>query len=506
MSQPAKPLDPALYGPISASAPCGVALERYEFLELNDLCMGKAGAYDQMLMRELEPTPPDFRAARPVAMDLLERSRDLRPLGRLVQIEANVKGALGLHAALHLIAEMVAKNWETLHPGPVDDSAAIGQRRQALEALRDRRRIIQGMEDVALFKAAGVEGQISLRDFLLSAQKVPPKETETVRDRGAMGDLIRAAKAEEALAQNIEALTASADILTALGEKFAALFERPVALDPIAAEIKGLALLLKGFEDEGDETPATDETVGEEPDTDTPATTPAPTVGQVGSAEDATALLDDVIGFYAATAPSSPIALILLRVRELRGASFTDWVDATGSAGPEKAALDISQVDIAQLTQFGAEMLDDEAGEDPSQVDPIAELEDVCSALDKHVKLLASPAGQEMETADQLGPLKDQISTLKGAVWDAKKAMEAVGSGNASLPILSGSITNRAGVKAALDRLAAFHEARDPASAAPIILRRTKGLVDLNYVDILTELSPNGGNPALRLIRSVPKG
>ena len=530
MSDPAKPLNPDLYAAISDDAPCGPGLDRSAFVELDGLCTEKPGQLNHMTGEESPPTPPEFRAARPVAMRLLEETRDLRPLSQLIQIEAHVNGALGLHAASHLLLHLVETQWQDLHPGPASDEAELNQRRRALDRIRNRRRVVNALEGTTVFRAKSVFGDVRVRDFLCATGKMMPPEGETAPDRAGISEMIAGADAGEAIANTRAALTATAAIFRKLAELFDGHFERPLKLDPIPEELDKLAAVFAEFDSDGRNASAgTDEDIS---DTDAPAgdaaaEQPARQAGPIKSDAEANALLDDLLAFYAASAPSSPIALILLRIRELRGASFIDWIDATGSNGPEKAAFELGQVDISTLHNLtnGA---DADAEVEP-QEDLAGEMMELVNGLDEDIyKLSVTPVtdsstgtgdsgGSDTEEAStevdgtsaaelDLSALRAHADALRGLAFRVREALESGTTAPPALSATAGSITNRTSVKTALEQLAKFHENRDPSNPLQTILRRTKGLVDLNYLDTLAELSPGGGKPALPLIKPQPKG
>ena len=62
-----------------------------------------------------------FLLARKLALNLIHRSRDLRILARFCEIEANVNGPFGFHAALHLLHHYISKHWNDVHPAAGED-------------------------------------------------------------------------------------------------------------------------------------------------------------------------------------------------------------------------------------------------------------------------------------------------------------------------------------------------------------------------------------------------
>ncbi len=221
MSEPANLLDAALYEPLTPDQPCGEDLPREAFVELNELCSGKPGEYDYLEQKEKPPTPPDFAAAQPVAIALLKRSRDVRPLARLVQIESNLRGAAGLHASLHLLDKAFEDHWDGMYPGPADDTGALNARRQALNAALDHRKITSGIEQIALFNGPGNEGPIRLRDIKIALGTTRARDDELTRDETALAELVAAVEGGEKIKAAQEALTGAAEISRSLGNRFA---------------------------------------------------------------------------------------------------------------------------------------------------------------------------------------------------------------------------------------------------------------------------------------------
>ncbi|MDY0974764.1 type VI secretion system protein TssA [Massilia sp. CFBP9012] len=57
-----------------------------------------------------------------------------------------------------------------------------------------------------------------------------------------------------------------------------------------------------------------------------------------------------------------------------------------------------------------------------------------------------------------------------------------------------GEIADRADVVRLLDRLCAWYARAEPSSPVPLLLQRARGLVDMNFVELLEELAPDGLN------------
>ena len=508
--QPITPFDATLYAPLSETAPCGPALERHEFVALSKACTETEGAYNFLEDREGDPIPPNYGEARPIAFDLLKRSRDLRPMARLVVIESHVNGPHGLHAALDYITAMLTDHWPALHPGEAADGNMHAQRRQALDPLRDKRKIVQGLEGTVLFEVAGFGEAVTLHDVLLASGKRVPRDGATLQQLADLSLKAKDAGALQSVKQMADALTASAERLRVISQLLADRLERAPTLDPVATEIDELADCLGQIaanDSNPQQTPATAR--GQRPDV--PSANDQAT--QIVSPEDAANLLTEVLRFYAETAPSSPVALILLKLRGLSSSSFSDWVSETGG-GPEKAALSLQNVDTSVLSEIVSGDSDDAAGE-VSGTDPVFNgIVDAADALEASLCAALSESKNLKKTADinqskEKNPpdLEDLLRQMHQNIQHLRDQIRATKQNFAESPEILTSrkrivrkITDRNSVKSALDRLAAFYEGQDPSNPNSTILRRTKRLVEMNYLDIIKELAPSGGTPALRLM------
>lgn len=514
MNQPAQPLDAALYEPISPDAPCGAELPREEFAELAELCDGKAGGYNMLEERENPRIPPDFNAARTNALKLLKSCRDMRPLARLVQIETNLNGVQGLHSGLHLLDKCIEDYWEGLHPGPLDDTGAMNIRRQVLNQVLHHRKTIAAIEQGPMFKGPANEGPVRLRDMKIASGKAAALDGEMTFDEATLSELVAAANGQEIIKQAEDALKGAAELAASLGKRFAELLERPIAMGALISELNELAALCEKYSSiasttpgDGADTPAPD---GEPGEPGAASTAPAQTqaIGAVNTDEEANTLLEEVLAYYAVSAPSSPVALILLKVHELRTASFLEWVQATGKSGPDSAALELDSIDASRLAEFGGDAPAAPAGPDRSGV--ASDLFNRSSDVKKALKTLQAAAEKEPPEGEapaplDFEPLSQRLETLSSIIDTARDLLTTETAPGPRATVVSGRIKSRRDVKAALESLAAYQQTLDPASAVQTILRRTKTLVDMDYMDILSELSPKGGNLALRMVKAESK-
>ncbi len=64
--------------------------------------------------------------------------------------------------------------------------------------------------------------------------------------------------------------------------------------------------------------------------------------------------------------------------------------------------------------------------------------------------------------------------------------------GGSMLQGISGAIQTRADVLKALDLICAYYQAKEPSSPVPLMLKRAQRLVDKNFMEIVTDLTPDG--------------
>ena len=199
------------------------------------------------------------------------------------------------------------------------------------------------------------------------------------------------------------------------------------------------------------------------------------------SLDEVQALLDAVIGYYAAEERSSPIPLVLLKIREMMGATFTDWLAAVAAGGSENAALAIDGINLAQLDELPPGKSGAEA---PPETHPsIAALDKALAALSANEAAVAGAA--------------QEIEMLVAAVAEARVAITA-GPDARARP--ANAIRDRAAVREALQRLTLYYRSAEPSSPMSVCFERIIHLVDRPFLDIVRELAPDGKQAALRLV------
>jgi len=120
------------------------------------------------------------------------------------------------------------------------------------------------------------------------------------------------------------------------------------------------------------------------------------------------------------------------------------------------------------------------------------------------------PAGPGFEAANE--GLKKVAHVLEefGPAPPAAEAADAgsagaVAGGEAAAP-LSGSVSSRADVVRALDRICEYYVANEPSSPVPILLRRAQRLVEKSFMEILEDMAPDGVQQAKVVSGNVDEG
>jgi type VI secretion system protein ImpA len=319
----------ALLAPLSEAAPCGDNLE-YDplFLSLEEALEGKPEV--QYGSTITPATPPDWQAARELALRLMERSRDLRLAVALARAQLGMDGVRGLADSLALLSGLLAGHWDGVHPQlDADDGNDPMLRVNVLAALCQRDGLLRELRETPLVRVRAL-GSFSLRDIELATgdaepppgqQKVAPAVIDAAfaeADQAALAALTEALDAAAASTESIERiLTEKVGVGSALDlAPLAALLRR--AGDTVRPHLRGVdeAQAEQAADDAGAGRVGAGGANGN-------ASAPVPR-DEIASRADVTRMLDKLCAYYAAQEPSSPVPLLLQRARKLVDKSFTE--------------------------------------------------------------------------------------------------------------------------------------------------------------------------------------
>jgi len=314
----------ALAAPLGDAAPCGENLE-YDplFLALEEAASGKPEV--QYGSTITPATPPDWPAVRHAALQLMQRSRDLRLAVPLARALLGLRGAGGLADGLGLLAELLERHWDGVHPQlDPDDGNDPMLRVNVLAALCQQGGMLRDVRETPLAQVRAL-GSVSLRDIDLAAsdaepapgqQKLSAAVIDAVfagADQGELGATVAALDAAAASTRRMEQLlTSHVGVGSALDmSPLAGLLQR--AGDALRPHLRGDAA---GAAGEAAAAPA-----GAAPG----GGGKAPRRNdEIGSRADVTRVLDALCAWYATHEPSSPVPLLLQRARKLVDKSFIE--------------------------------------------------------------------------------------------------------------------------------------------------------------------------------------
>lgn len=326
-----------LLAPVTEDDPCGPDLEfDADFGALNRAAEGKPERQSGSAVIPAED--PDWREVESQAEALLRRTRDLRVLVHYAHARLHRQGLVGFAAAVAMASELLAAQWDGVHPrlDPEDDNDPIG-RKNALAALAHPRIVMRQIRGITLANARGA--QLTWRQISLAAGRIQPEKTDpkvTVDQvRGAFADSDR---------DTVFALRAAADGAASALRAINATFDDRAGhgSGPDFDDLGKLLREIRDFIDQYGPTPDVAQTAPEpeaepaeeaaDPMADSPAAAaaPRPGVASIGSITeitnraDAVRLLSLIVQYFRRFEPSSPLPLLLDRALRLADKNFLD--------------------------------------------------------------------------------------------------------------------------------------------------------------------------------------
>lgn len=314
---------------VSEETPCGADLE-YDnrFIAMEEAAQGKP---ERQIGEVIEPaTPPEWKEVAGFATDILHESKDLRSAVHLAAAWTNLHGVNGLAQGLRLVAELLERYWDCVHPElDADDGYDPTIRMNVLAGLADPARILRPLSERELLCAKGL-GCFSLVDWRVASGQVHPEgESKTeplsldlihaIFEAASSEDLVTAAAApshaQEQLQRITHVLRARVSDTTLLPD-----FDR---LDRLLSEIREVFRLNTPTQT-GPERVETAAQTGETPDAHSGG--PAVTSSTIRSPQDVLRALDAISTYYERHEPSSPIPILMHRARQLVNRDFMDII------------------------------------------------------------------------------------------------------------------------------------------------------------------------------------
>ncbi|MBP0593953.1 type VI secretion system protein TssA [Paraburkholderia sp. LEh10] len=318
---------------ISPEHPCGDDVE-YDplFLELEQVVHGKPDV--QYGDTVVAATPPDWKSAQALSLELFGKSRDLRVAAYLARALLHREGFEGLAEGLALVEGLLEMHWDHVYPqlDPDDDNDPTA-RINALAVLADPSGMLPDVRDTPLV-ASRTHGVVRLRDIEYANGDVPVPDAVEPLSLASIDAAIADMRDDAAnvLAALQGARSSNIRIETLLTERVGA--ARAIDLAPLSRLLQQAAGFLA--ERIGEAAPHAGEAAqaaGSAIDAPTRSAAPAPQTGDVNSRQDVIRLLDKICAYYEKHEPSSPVPLLLNRARRLVDKSFIEILEDLAPEG-----------------------------------------------------------------------------------------------------------------------------------------------------------------------------
>ncbi|CAE6686774.1 hypothetical protein R69927_01628 [Paraburkholderia domus] len=328
---------------ISAASPCGDDLEYDpDFLELEQVVHGKPEV--QYGATTVAATPPDWKIAEALSLDLLAKSRDLRVAVHLARALLNRKGFGGFAEGLALVEGLLEQRWDHVYPqlDPDDDNDPTA-RVNALVALTEQSGMLVDVRDAPL-ASSRMHGVVTLRDIEYATGEVPLANGAEAPSLNSIEAVIADAHEDAAAAHAalLDALHSATRIETVLTERVGA--ARSIDLSPLARLLRRAADFLGeriggsggtgGPAEAANSSSDGDAATGERASA---APAGAPLSGDIVDRQDVIRMIDKICAYYERHEPSSPVPLLLMRARRLVDKSFMEILQDLAPEGMGQA-------------------------------------------------------------------------------------------------------------------------------------------------------------------------
>ena len=318
--------------PVSDDEPGGSDLEYDpDFQALERLATGKP---EQQIGSTIVPAePPDWRAVRGKAMELLERTRDLRVALVLTRALLAVEGLPGFADGLRYLHGLLERHWEHVHPQlDPDDYNDPTTRVNIIAGLvaADSDDVLGLLRQAALARSRSF-GVATLRDWLIhsgASSGTPVLTAETF-------DAVFREVAAEELQAAADSAHAAFDLASAIERRLTEQVGSGNAVDlsPLRTALKPCVQLLDerlaqrglGAVAETEALPVAGEGPAEAGGSAAAGAGASGFVaGRISTRDDVLKALEAVCDYYTRHEPSSPVPILMERARRLVTMSFVD--------------------------------------------------------------------------------------------------------------------------------------------------------------------------------------
>ncbi|UWQ65145.1 type VI secretion system protein TssA (plasmid) [Leisingera caerulea] len=305
----------------------------------------------------IEATDPDYREVQKKALEVLERSHDLRAAVFLGDALLHSEGLTGFAGVTAYIRGCLEDFWKTCHPELDEDDGDPTMRINAVQDLCGQpdgmagpSPLYRSLRRAPLTESRGF-GRFSLRDIeIAEGVMMAPADMEHIPDTATIGAAFQDS-GEQVLAERLSAIETAEENVRAISAVFDE--QTPGQGPDLSGLIKLLQQIAKriraygnvGAADGGaEEEDAAGGGAAEEAGT---AAAPAAAGGRaapaapgaINSPADVSNALDRIIGYYRRAEPSSPLPILLERAKRLVGADFLTIMNDMAPQGVDNVNL-----------------------------------------------------------------------------------------------------------------------------------------------------------------------
>jgi type VI secretion system protein ImpA len=330
--------------PLEGAAPCGENLEYDpDFVQMQRAAKGTAEVQYGTTITPAQA--PDWQAICVMALQLAQRSRDLRIAVLLARALLQLRGIYGLAMGLSLIAELIATQWDQVHPQlDADDDNDPMFRINTLAALCEPGAMLREVREAGLISSR-VFGRISLRDI-----DIANGEQDASQEKEGLTITVIEGVFRDADGDAIESVHAALNLAAASTLRIEQLLTEKVGAAQ-ALDLSALSSLLRRACDFLiRHLPVIESGLPMAPETEVVAQAVARLPDAIVSRDDVTRLLDNICEYYAKQEPGSPVPLLLQRARKLVHKNFTELLQELAPEG------------LSQLAQVSGVRSDTQAG------------------------------------------------------------------------------------------------------------------------------------------------
>ena len=322
---------------------CGEDLEYdQEFIAFEQAVQGK----EEQSMGDsvIEAEPPNWREVIKLADNLLSRTRDLRVYVNYLRALTETQGMTGLADGMLLLKSATEKFWDNIHPQlDADDDNDPTERINILMTLCDFETFLKPLQNMPLIESRAL-GRFSLRDIEIASGNVtPPEDSDAELPTLAVID----GAFQDCDVDELKILIQSAsDALSNLNEMESFITEQ-VGVNNAASFTEFRDLLKeinKVYSGQAEQLNISDsnevsEELGENSEggenTSAKASVKTAPPG-INNDQDVIKALNLIAEYYKKKEPSSPIPLLLERVRRLVGKNFMEVMQDMAPNGVEQ--------------------------------------------------------------------------------------------------------------------------------------------------------------------------